>query len=588
MARIYRNIYYGVIIVLLSVGILQLRAENAVEDYDSLSRLSSAQLLETGRYYFEKRIPSRALACFSIVAERYRKDMDHDEARVCIRAMNNNGCVYKFFYFNYSQAYECFSQALDLCEEHGYDEFAPVVLVNLGDLLSDYSNNFDSSPLALQAAQFFEQCIASAVEKQNWEVLTTAFFNLANQNYELDLTKYEVLFSPDIPDDTPDLEYVRLQYRGIERLQQGDIAGARECFERQLAVVNTIWEPERDTLATLMNIAYTYEKERDYERSANYLLQAYDMAETRQLTDHSAAICRQLSECYHFMGDADRQNRFRMLYLEKREKEQDSRLASIGELNYVHELQKEQQRAAEMTYRQRQQQYALLVTVLLLSVILGSALLLWRKNRELLARNKALFEKTQIVMKVEADEQLKRRNRHSAPGRSAVSPPPPQPAAPQAPAAPSQPGAPPPSERSAVSPPPQPQPGSSTSGQSSEQRLLLIQRIEEILDQPEVFCQQDFTVARLAKLVESNTTYVSQAINERYANSFSTVLGTCRIREACRRMNDQEHYGHITIEGISSGVGFKSRTAFTNAFKREIGLTPSEYLRMAVEQSRKS
>ena len=122
-----------------------------------------------------------------------------------------------------------------------------------------------------------------------------------------------------------------------------------------------------------------------------------------------------------------------------------------------------------------------------------------------------------------------------------------------------------------------------SNSQNSEQRQTLIQRIEEILDQPDIFCQQDFTVARLAKLAESNTTYVSQAINERYATSFSTVLGNCRVREACRRMNDQQHYGHITIEGIASGVGFKSRTAFANAFKREVGLTPSEYLRIAAQ-----
>ena len=37
----------------------------------------------------------------------------------------------------------------------------------------------------------------------------------------------------------------------------------------------------------------------------------------------------------------------------------------------------------------------------------------------------------------------------------------------------------------------------------------------------------------------------------------------------------------MTIEAIAIGVGFKSRTSFINAFKREVGLTPSEYMRMA-------
>ena len=44
--------------------------------------------------------------------------------------------------------------------------------------------------------------------------------------------------------------------------------------------------------------------------------------------------------------------------------------------------------------------------------------------------------------------------------------------------------------------------------------------------------------------------------------------------------------GNLTIEAIASGTGFKSRTTFVNAFKRETGLKPSEYLRMAAAKER--
>ena len=120
-----------------------------------------------------------------------------------------------------------------------------------------------------------------------------------------------------------------------------------------------------------------------------------------------------------------------------------------------------------------------------------------------------------------------------------------------------------------------------SSHQTAEHRESLIRRIQDILDTPDLICQQDFTVARLATLVESNTTYVSQAINQHYGMAFSNVLGNYRVREACRRMNDRATYSNYTIEGFATSVGFKSRTAFVNAFKREVGLTPSEYLRMA-------
>ena len=46
-------------------------------------------------------------------------------------------------------------------------------------------------------------------------------------------------------------------------------------------------------------------------------------------------------------------------------------------------------------------------------------------------------------------------------------------------------------------------------------------------------------------------------------------------------MEDPARVGSITIEAIASASGFKSRTAFINAFKRETGLKPSEFLRMS-------
>lgn len=527
---IFMKLLYRLLLLFLLVFCGHVKATNTVvEDYDSLSRLSSEQLMTSGRVYFEQRQASKSLACFTIVAERFDESMDTKDLRMSIRAINNIGCVYKYFYFDYAQAYENFTRAVDLCESYHCDEFIPVVLVNLGDLLNDYGVKYVSQPMADQAMRIFERCVDEAMKSKNWEVLTTAFFNLSNQNFDLALDKFEVIFSSEIAEDTPDLQYVRLQYRGIEHTQKGQYDEALKCFFEQLSVVNARWEPERDTLSTLMSIAHVYKQKKDLGHAVDYLQKALLLSEQYHIDDHSAGICQLLSEYYRLMGNEALEREYHLRYLEKNEMIHIHRLASIGELTYVHELKKEQQRARVLAVRQKRQQYALLTGGFVLLVVLVSAGLLWRKNRELLARNKSLFEKTQQVMRVEEEQQ---KLRH-------------------------------------------------TTTQSTENRESLILRIQEVLDAPEQICQHDFTVARLAKLVESNTTYVSQAINEKYGMAFSNVLGTYRVREACRRMNDVDHYGHVTIEAIATGVGFKSRTAFANAFKRETGLTPSEYLRMA-------
>ena len=75
-----------------------------------------------------------------------------------------------------------------------------------------------------------------------------------------------------------------------------------------------------------------------------------------------------------------------------------------------------------------------------------------------------------------------------------------------------------------------------------------------------------------------------QVIHEKWGENFNSFLNSYRIKEACRRLGDIDHYGQLTIEAIASGVGFRSRTSFVTSFKRITGLTPSEYQRLAREE----
>ena len=494
-------------------------AKNGRESYDALHRLSSEELMEQGRNNFSQRNPGKALACFTIVSKR-RAD-NKEQLLLRIRALNNCGCVYKFSYFDYIRAYEYFIKAYDLCEQVGYDDFLPVIMVNLGDLFNDYSLNYDSEPLAKQAKELFDKCISKAYETKNWELLTTSFFNLANQNYQLDLKKYGMLFSKEIPESTPDLAYARLQYQGIQFMQQHQYDKARECFERQMQNINTRWAPERDSLASYMNIAATYQREKDYLHAIEYLTKALQLTYDMSLNDFTPAICRKLSEQYHLIGNEEQSASYHQRYIEMMDKTHTNQLSHIAELNYISQLEKKEKRTQELEQRQRLQELIILVGIFVLIVVLTSAILLWKKNRK--------------VTRTEADEQSLRKTY-------------------------------------------------SRSSLNDEQRESLILRIEETLNDAGVICQQDFTLNKLAKLINSNTTYTSQVINEKYGMTFSNLLGKCRVKIACQWMDNPERYDNITIEAIASGTGFKSRTTFVNAFKRETGLKPSEYLRMAVSK----
>ena len=123
------------------------------------------------------------------------------------------------------------------------------------------------------------------------------------------------------------------------------------------------------------------------------------------------------------------------------------------------------------------------------------------------------------------------------------------------------------------------------SGLNEDLKSSLFGRIDQAINEPENFSSQDFSLHQLAILVESNDKYVSQVINERYHKNFKQLLSEVRVAEACRRLSDQEHYGHLTIAGIAADVGFGSRSNFALAFKRITGISPSDFLHQARRQS---
>lgn len=109
------------------------------------------------------------------------------------------------------------------------------------------------------------------------------------------------------------------------------------------------------------------------------------------------------------------------------------------------------------------------------------------------------------------------------------------------------------------------------------QRKALLEKINLVMENISLICREDFNLAALAKAVGSNTKYVSIVINDTYGKTFKTYLNEFRIREACRRLLDNENWGNLTIRAIHQELGFRTATSFVSAFRKVTGMTPSEY-----------
>lgn len=107
------------------------------------------------------------------------------------------------------------------------------------------------------------------------------------------------------------------------------------------------------------------------------------------------------------------------------------------------------------------------------------------------------------------------------------------------------------------------------------------------MDNGTEFCRPDFSLEALARLVGSNSSYVSQTINAVYGKNFSNFVNEYRVRLACRKLADIERYGNITIRGVGESVGYSSYGTFIKVFKNITGMPPSLYQKMVFEEAEK-
>ncbi len=110
--------------------------------------------------------------------------------------------------------------------------------------------------------------------------------------------------------------------------------------------------------------------------------------------------------------------------------------------------------------------------------------------------------------------------------------------------------------------------------------LNLIQELETLVRDKKLYEQNHLTIERLAKKLNTNRTYLSECINLHYQINYSQWLSGVRI-EAAKKLLIDKNYDHWSIEGISQTVGFSSISSFNSTFKRETGLTPSQFRKMS-------
>jgi AraC-like DNA-binding protein len=106
-----------------------------------------------------------------------------------------------------------------------------------------------------------------------------------------------------------------------------------------------------------------------------------------------------------------------------------------------------------------------------------------------------------------------------------------------------------------------------------EQLFLDINALVESL---KLYKNPTLTLSELAKQLNTNETYISQAVNQYSSKNFNAFINQFRIEEAQKLMIQSK--GDIILDHLIEDCGFNSKSTFYRLFKQQTGLTPRQFM----------
>ncbi|WP_430411257.1 helix-turn-helix domain-containing protein [Kordia sp.] len=101
------------------------------------------------------------------------------------------------------------------------------------------------------------------------------------------------------------------------------------------------------------------------------------------------------------------------------------------------------------------------------------------------------------------------------------------------------------------------------------------------------FAKKSYTLTKLAKELDTNSTYLSKIINMTKGMNFANYMNEIRIDYAIVQLKENKVFRSYTIKAIAIDVGFNNAQSFSVAFHKKTGIHPSYFLKQLENQELK-
>jgi AraC-like DNA-binding protein len=113
---------------------------------------------------------------------------------------------------------------------------------------------------------------------------------------------------------------------------------------------------------------------------------------------------------------------------------------------------------------------------------------------------------------------------------------------------------------------------------SEAELQVMIKHIEDFMEKNKPFIDTQYTIHDLSRDINIPVYQLSPIINNYYQSNFNSWLNKFRVDYFIRISQDEGKNG-LTLDAIAKEAGFTNRTTFTNAFKKEKGTTPGQFIK---------
>ena len=106
--------------------------------------------------------------------------------------------------------------------------------------------------------------------------------------------------------------------------------------------------------------------------------------------------------------------------------------------------------------------------------------------------------------------------------------------------------------------------------------LEIVNNLEKVMKEDKPYLNKNLSLNLLADKLNSRTHILSYVINTHHNVNFYNYINNFRF-DYCKALLKNQKKQHLSIEGIALEGGFGSKSTFNTLFKKQSGMTPTQY-----------